>query len=194
MMFQPGHHIDVGIAGHRVMRKYTVYSTLSDDFLEILVIVVDKGRLTPLLHRLKPGDELNVEGPTGQFLIPAKVRRNSKLLFVATGTGVSPFHCFARSYDDMDYLLLHGVRHREELYEHDVFELDRVVSCISREQGLSDDHTVFGHRVTDYLVDHPVDSTTHCYLCGNADMIRDVSEILQKQGIPPEQIYAEEYF
>jgi len=207
MQFRPGQHLDVGLKGDSALRKYSIYSTPNDDFLEILVREVKKGRVSPLLRRLSPGDELSVEGPSGFFLIPPEAIAEREFLFVATGTGISPFHCFAGAYPGLRYRLLHGVRFRGEMYEHHAFHPGRVVSCVSREvagdglKGAADGDSgdgreaiLLGEHVTDYLSRHETPPETLCYLCGNRDMIDDASAILKSQGVPPENLFAEEYF
>lgn len=190
--FEPGQYVSVGLKGEIDMREYSVYSPAQADYLEILVKEVEHGHVSHRLHRLRPGVELAVDGPFGFFTID-EVDRRRPFLFVATGTGISPFHCFARSYPGLDYRLLHGVRRLAEQYEHDAFEARRVTTCVSREPGAGED-TVFGGRVTDYLRTHPVSPETRCYLCGNCDMIYEAFDILKGHGVPPEQLYAEVYF
>jgi ferredoxin-NADP reductase len=39
-----------------------------------------------------------------------------------------------------------------------------------------------------------VAADTICYLCGNSDMIEEVTGILEKYGLPPENIRTEVFF
>jgi ferredoxin/flavodoxin---NADP+ reductase len=188
LVFRPGQWINVGIPGTRQWREYSVYSSPADDFLEILVKEVPEGAVSPRLRRLSPGDRVEVEGPHGAFLIEDGDRPAGRFIFVATGTGISPFHCFARSYPGLDYLLLHGVRRLPELYEHHVFEPSRVVSCVSREAG------PYSGRVTQWLLDNPPDTGSRFYACGNSDMVYDAFAVLRPRGVPRSRLFAEVYF
>lgn len=196
--FRPGHHIDVGVVGDHQRRKYSVYSGPEAPHIEVLIREIKDGRVSPRLRKLKPGDEIEIEGPSGLFRIPKGQVAQRPFLFVATGTGISPFHCFVQAFPDLDYTLIHGVRKHDERYEHDSFEPSRVVSCLSREQGKSGSENgetvIYGSRVTDYLKTQSIDPRSLCYLCGNRDMIVDVSKMLKEAGISAEQIFAEEYF
>jgi ferredoxin--NADP+ reductase len=202
MKFTPGQYVSVGVRGDINMREYSIYSKSGADYLEILIREVEHGVVSKRLRRLSPGDELDVDGPFGFFLIEPQAIRERQFLFVATGTGISPFHSFVGSHPDLDYCLLHGVRHRNELYEHHAFSSNRVVSCISREEmGSSgavgdskDGPALRTGRVTDYLDSEVVNPDTLCYICGNCDMIYQVFDILKSHGVPPEQLYAEVYF
>ena len=188
MVFEPGQYVTVGLADHRDMREYSVYSGSDQSFLEILVKEVEGGLVSKQLHQCRPGDELSVEGPFGFFtMTPAQ--RKGRLLFIATGTGISPHHCFAQSYPDLDFHLLHGIRSAAERYDAELYEPSRYTSCIRRDQTGD-----FHGRVTDYLLDHPADPDVFCYLCGNCDMIYEAFDTLRGQGVPPDHLFAEVYF
>lgn len=186
--FEPGQYVSVGPKNDLNMREYSVYSSPGDDFLEILVREVEGGYVSKLLKEMQPGEQVLVEGPFGFFLLDEETRQRP-LYFIATGTGISPFHSFVRSYDELQYTLLHGVRSAEERYEHENYEDQRVVTCTSREATGE-----YHGRVTDYLREHPVDSEAACFLCGNCDMIYEAFDILQEQGIPHDRLFAEVYF
>lgn len=195
MEFEPGQYVSVGLPGEIDRREYSIYSGPEDEFLEILVKEVDVGTVSKKLRRLEPGDDLSVEGPFGFFVIPQEYRAG-RFLFISTGTGISPFHCFAQAYPELDYQLLHGVRTSLDFYEHEIFDPNRLTRCVTREN--SGD---FEGRVTDYLRRHQLGAAAgkeaggpFCYLCGNCDMIYEAFDILTDQGVPPENLFAEVYF
>ncbi len=198
--FEPGQYVSVGLTGDINMREYSVYSPADADYLEILVKEVEEGHVSRRLKRLTEGDELEVDGPFGFFLIEEEdVGR--QVVFIATGTGISPFHCFAGSLKGLDYTLLHGVRTQDERYEHGWFDPHRVITCLSRDPeavgtlaATESGARYASGRVTDYLRSNPVDPDSLCYLCGNCDMIYEAFDILKDHGVPPEQLFAEVYF
>lgn len=187
--FEPGQYLNVGVAGDLDMREYSIYSGPQEDHLEILVKEVEGGYVSRSLRGLGPGDEVTVEGPFGFFVTQAEQRVAGRYLFLATGTGISPFHCLTRAYPELDYTLLHGVRRFEERYEAEAFDPNRYVACVSGEEGGD-----FRGRITDYLRAHPVEPETLCYACGNCDMIYEVFDILRDSGVPPEHLFSEVYF
>ncbi|MCG8481520.1 MAG: FAD-binding oxidoreductase [Spirochaetales bacterium] len=186
--FAPGQYLSVGPADDINMREYSVYSGPSEDYLEILVKRVDGGYVSNRLATLQGGDSVTVDGPFGFFTIDDDWRDHS-FVFIATGTGISPFHAFVRSYPGLDYTLLHGVRTASELYEHATYDGKRVVSCITGE-ATGDFHG----RVTDYLRSNAIDTAARYYLCGNCDMIYEAFDILQDAGVPHNSLFAEVYF
>lgn len=191
LRFSPGQWINVGPGGRREQREYSVYSSPRDEFLEILVKEIPDGSVSPALRKSRPGDTVEVEGPHGAFTLVEGRREPPRFLFCATGTGVSPFHCFARSRPGLDYRLLHGMRDRGDFTESDVFEPRKYTPCISQGAAVSG---AYAGRLTALLREQPADPQAYCYLCGNSDMIYEVYGILRDQGVSREQIFAEVYF
>jgi len=189
LSFQPGQYVVVGLPGRLDRREYTIYSGAGEEHLEILVKEVEGGLVSPALRRCRPGEELAVQGPLGFFTIKEEHRAGGRFLFVATGTGISPFHCFAASYPGLDYRLLHGVRYAGELYDREAFAPARRAACVSREQAGD-----YRGRVTAWLREHPADPESLCYLCGSCDMIYEAFDILRGQGLPTERLFAEVYY
>jgi len=189
MDFIPGQYISIGKKGSIDKRDYSIYSATDDNFLEVLIREVSDGYVSKTLRKLKPGDEMEVEGPFGYFRVKQEDLKGKKHLLIASGTGISPFHSMIKSIPDFDYTLIHGIRKGNDAYEKDDYESERLVLCTSR-----DAKGDFYGRVTDYLRSNPVSSDTLCYLCGNADMINDVFDVLEEQGVPSKNMHAEVYF
>lgn len=187
--FEPGQYLMIGLPDRRDMREYSIFSAPADPFLEILVKEIASGRVSPALRRLSIGEHVAVDGPFGDFGASLPPRNGEPALFVATGTGISPFHSLARAHRAAEYQLLHGVRHNHERYFHDRFPPERIIGCVTRSTAGK-----FPGRVTDYLRAHPVAATTDCYLCGNSDMIYEVYGVLSCSGVPARNIFAEIYF
>lgn len=187
--FRAGQHILLGKSGSIHNREYSVYSGEKDDFFEVLIKEVEDGMVSKQLKKLAPGDKVQIEGPLGFFTIDPAIIQTGRFLFIATGTGIAPFHSFTRSYPQLDFHVLHGVRNANEAYDKNDYLPERYTLCTS-----GDTKGSFHGRVTDYLRKHPVATETHCYLCGNFNMIHEAFEILEQQGVPPEQVHAEVYF
>lgn len=189
MDFIPGQHLSVGLANDPQAREYSIYSSANDNFLEIIVKEVENGIVSKKLKRIQPGQELRVTGPMGFFKLDDDKIASHKHLFIATGTGISPFHAFANSYPNLNYELIHGVRFANESYEREHYQAGKYTLCTSR-----DSKGDFRGRTTDYLKTLKVDQQTMVYLCGNCDMIFEVYDILTDKGIPTENIHTEVYF
>ena len=171
------------------MREYSIYSGSNDPFLEVLIKEVQEGDVSIILKKTKVGQALNIEGPYGFFTLKEKDIENCEFLFIATGTGISPFHSFVKSNPRINYRLIHGIRLNTETYEKDTYSSERYTSATSQ-----DTKGNYHGRLTGYLKTLNPKSETLCYLCGNVDMIHDAYDILQEKGIPVDQIHSEVYF
>jgi len=189
MQFKPGQHIVVGPEGEMDQREYSIYSGENDHYLEILVREVPDGKVSLQLRQSRPGQLLQVNGPFGSFGPEKFELFSSKLVFVASGTGISPFHSIVRSWPEIDYLLFHGVRYKNEAYEKNDYDPSRYILCTSKE-GTKEN----SGRVTRFLTVYPLSADMLFYLCGNNNMIYEVHNILTDKGVPAENIFTEIYF
>lgn len=187
--FKAGQHISLGIHGDYQSREYSIYSGVGDENLEVLVKEVEKGYFTPKLRKLKIGDLVEIHGPFGKFGMEPKEAETGKFVFIASGTGVAPFRSIVRTYPEIDYTLIHGVRYSTEAYERSEYASDRYVLCSSR-----DAKGAYQGRLTGYLKNCIFTPETQFYLCGNSDMIFDALEILKEKGFERDQIHCEVYF
>ncbi len=187
--FEPGQYVIIRIPEENKGREYSIYSGINDGYLDFLVREIPEGNFSRYLRHLLPGSELDVEGPKGYFILDKKTQQGHKALFIATGTGISPFHSYARSYPELHLKVLHGVHFEDEAYGRDSFEPQNYTLCTSR----TDKGDYFG-RVTYYLKENKLDTGTIYYLCGNSAMIDEVTTILESKGVPADQIRTEVFF
>lgn len=187
--FEPGQHILLGEAGKVQKREYSIYSGKHDPFLDILIREIPDGLVSRKLRKLRPGSKLELEPPVGFFTLPSQRLPQDRFLFIASGTGISPFHSFICSNDDLDYTLVHGIRYTEEKYGAADYDADRYVICATQ-----DKKGHFHGRLTAWLLHHRVDEYAMVYLCGNYSMILDAMDMLRSKGIREHQMNAEVYF
>lgn len=189
MQFKAGQHIIVGQEGELDQREYSVYSGEKDDYLEILVREIPEGNVSKQLKQCKTGELLKVNGPFGSFGLESFDMFSRKLVFIASGTGISPFHSFVKSYPGIDYTIIHGVRYKNEAYESNDYDPRRYILCTSKESNGGRKG-----RVTRFLPGYPVTPDMLFYVCGNNSMIYEVYHILRDKGISDENIFTEVYF
>ena len=184
--FRAGESLRVTLPGADVERDYSLYSGERDPRWEILVREVDGGALSPRLRACRPGDRLLVSVPGGDFVLDDAAGEH---LFVATGTGIAPFHSMVRSRPDLRYRLLHGVRTAADRHDPAAFASGAYLPCVSREPGA-------GHhgRVTDRLPGLEIGEGTVCHLCGRNEMVYAVFHLLRARGVPEHRIRTEIYF
>ena len=187
--FKAGQYLVLSVPGISESREYSVASGENDPWLEVLVREIPEGNLTPTLKKLKPGDFVEVEGPFGFFVLNENELEEKEYVFLATGTGISPFQSFVKSVPEINYHLVHGIRNFEEDYGRDIFPVLHRTICTSR-----DERGNFAGRVTKFLKEATIDTDKIYYLCGNSQMIDETAGILEDAGVPVRNIRSEVFF
>jgi ferredoxin-NADP reductase len=182
-----GQCFNLGLPGMEINREYSMYSDANADYLDFLIRAVSGGYVSSRLQEALPGDSIEIDGPYGKFCIENS-QLNDKFLFIATGTGIAPFHSFIKTFGTLDYKLLHGVRKYADQYHSSDYLQDRYITCISEEK-----NSGFRH-VTNYLSSEKLDLNCNYYLCGNRRMITDSIDILFEKGISGDRIFTEVFF
>jgi ferredoxin--NADP+ reductase len=187
--FIPGQVIAVSSDLEIPPRLYSIASGASDEEVKILFDVKEAGTLTPRLSILKPGDKLYISKPFGNF-----TAREDPATWIATGTGIAPFAAMLFSGLGSNNILIHGSRNPEGFYFKSQFKKllgKNYIQCCTG----STDEGVYMGRVTTYLSESDnLLLNRFYYLCGNAEMVVDVRQILLNRGIPFNKIMAEIYF
>lgn len=183
-----GQCFNVGIPGVGINREYSMYSAADAPYLEFLIRKVDGGCISEKLKDVEIDDVVEIDGPYGEFCL-----RDSMLgrhhLFIATGTGIAPFHSFSQTYPNLNYSVVHGVRFSTEQYDFMDFKNGSYIACVSRDKSNRE-----GSKVTDYVSSNPVKSDTLVYLCGNRNMIIDCIDMLRAQGVSGDNLITEVFF
>ncbi len=187
--FEAGQYVILRVPGHKEGREYSIYSGTADNYLDFLIREIPEGHFSGYLRNLAPGSELVVEGPCGFFIPDQRTMLGTPSVFIATGTGISPFHSYVKSYPGLNYTVLHGVKYSSESCGREAFISGKQTICSTQ-----DSKGDFKGRVTGYLEKSGIDKNAVYYLCGNANMIDEVSTLLENSEIKPENIRSEVYF
>ena len=184
--FVPGMLITLHGANALEDRDYTICSGVEDPHLHVLYRYIPTGRLTSTLVRLRPGDNIDVTGPYGQFVMRDP---SAASVFVATGTGIAPCRSYVRSHRGLDLTILQGARTPADLFYAGEFERHTYHPCVSREP-----YRGYQGRVTDRLRELDLDPRAHYYLCGAYEMIHDAATHLKELGVCHTHIHTEAYY
>lgn len=184
-----GQCFNVGLPGLQINREYSIYSSANSNYLDFLIRSVDGGIVSSALQKLKPGDLIEIDGAYGDFCLKDPLVNDQQFWFIATGTGIAPFHSFVETWPELDYKLIHGVRYEEECYHFKSYKNGSYIPCISKPSNGS-----LGTRVTNYLSKSTLPLDAKYYICGNRNMIIETLEILHVKGISGDKIYTEVFF
>ncbi len=163
-----------------------------------------------LVHEVRPGDEVEVQTPTGSFRAePAQPARH---LCVAAGSGITPMLSIVGTVlghpdaaPDTEVTLVYGNRTSGSvMFAEELGDLKnrfgprlQVVHVLSREprevelfSGRLDADRL--RRLLSLLV--PVAGMDHVWLCGPFAMLQDARAVLAEMGVPADRVHVELFY
>ncbi len=200
--FQPGQFcmVEVPTEGKTKKKAYTICSSPDQkESLELCVKLVEGGLATNWFWTLQEGDAVNLGGPYGDFVLPDPVE--SDLIFVATGTGLTPFCSMLDSLAARDFenevWLIFGVRHEDEILYHDKwlalekkFSNFHYIPTISRPKSWDGEVGYVQEKLKKHITDP---AGKQLYACGLVPMIEGVEQAALEIGFDKKQIHYEKY-
>lgn len=199
--FVAGQYISLKVAEDKHNKYSIAIPPRINDRVVIIVDISPKGRGTDYVFRTKVGDRAEFVGPLGRFNVQDDGAK--KLLFVATGSGISPLrsmiHDLLEKGEKRPISLYFGLRYDEDLFLLEDFEqLEQKNSNFSFNVCLSQPGDTWEGRrghVTGHIDGDISDwENWSAYLCGNGAMIASVRDLLLRRGVPKERIYTEQFF
>ncbi len=197
--FYPGQFISIILdkEGREIRRPYSIASKPTPNSLDLCIKILEKGLGTPIIDKFKVGDEIEVMGPMGNFIINQQ-SLNKPLILISTGTGVTPFrsiiHHLLENNFQSTITLLAGYRHEFDiLYEDEFKELADKKENFSYHRILSQPKEDDEKGYVQDLVKDNLLSDANYYICGLKEMVNAVKDLLEEKGIPKEQIFFEKY-
>ena len=189
--FVPGDCFALFAADQKASRPYSVASGANDETISFVIRRMPNGEVSDFLHTLKPGEKVKVSPPFGWFR-PGQVEAGVPFVFIATGTGISPFMCHFRSCDDRPPAqLFYGVREMADAVELEWLQSKcEVKLALSRVEAAGHHHG----RVSDLFDQMSLAEDCHYYLCGLDAMIDDATNFLEAKGVALSRIHRECFF
>lgn len=167
---------------------------------------VPPGIASSYIFNMKPGDEIVVSGPYGEFFLKDTER---EIVFIGGGAGMAPmrshiFDLFHTKKTKRKVSFWYGARSKREIfYENDFRDIEKNNDNFSFNVALSDPqpednwegYIGFIHQVVlDKYLDHHEDPTEiEYYLCGPPLMLSAVNKMLYDLGVEPEMIMYDEF-
>ena len=180
LRFENGQFVMIGLMvdGKPLMRAYSVASPNWEEHLEFFSIKVQDGPLTSRLQHLKVGDDILIsKKPTGTLIASDFNEGGKHLYLLSTGTGLAPFLSVTRDPDIYEQfekvILVHGLRHKEDLAYYDHFTKDLP------------NHEFLGEMVREKLIYYPVVSREPYIHHGRLTDLLKSGQIFKDIGLPP---------
>jgi Na+-transporting NADH:ubiquinone oxidoreductase subunit F len=181
---------------------FTIRIAFAPDYRED----IPPGIMSSWVFNLKPGDEVTVAGPYGEFFAR---ETDKEMCFIGGGAGMAPMrsHIFdqlKRLHSRRRMTFWYGARSRREAFYVDEFaQLARENPNFRWHLALSeplpednwDGPVGFIHNVLHerYLKDHPAPEDIEYYMCGPGPMNRAVIAMLLSLGVDRENIMLDDF-
>ncbi len=164
------------------------------------------GKMSSYIFNLKPGDEVTISGPYGEFFIK---ETDAEMVYIGGGAGMAPLrsHIFEllkgrNSKRKISYW--YGGRSLRELFYLDEFEeLEKNHPNFKMNVALSEPqpednwtgYVGFIHNVLhyEYLKDHPAPEDIEYYICGPPMMLSAAQKMLYDLGVEKENISFDDF-
>lgn len=186
-----------------ITRAYSIASAPGEDNRFALCLNrVQDGFMSNFLCDMAGGDEIQCQGPFGDFILRPPMRDT---IFIATGTGIAPFRSMLHwlladvsRHQDKQIWLIFGNRTENDIYYHDEFlklasqhENFHYLPTLSR--GSAEWQGLRGY-VQDHLASIASDrSDMHAYVCGLDKMVKANRDLLKSLGWDRKSILYEKY-
>lgn len=203
--YVPGQWVDVTLAINKQTQNaaFSITSIPNGrNFIEIAVKRVEHLPISAYLHdNLTVGDDVSISEAQGDIVLPEAVK--SPLVFLAGGTGITPFISMIRQIfkanKHANATLLYSVTAPDEcLFYDELVELRqqhpnfRFFLTTTR---TSTHHADFYGRIgSEMLRRAGLDHGAQYYLCGPPQMVDDLAELLLDLSIPKQQIHYEKWW
>ncbi len=167
---------------------------------------IPPGIMSSWIFNLKPGDEVTVSGPYGEFFARDT---DKEMCFIGGGAGMAPmrshiFDQFKRLHTGRKATFWYGARSlREAFYVEEFEELQRANPNfrwhLALSEPLPEDNwtgpTGFIHNVLhdSYLKNHPAPEDIEYYMCGPGVMNKAVIAMLLSLGVDRENIMLDDF-
>ncbi len=197
--FSNGHFVMAGLEvdGKPLLRAYSLASANYEEHLEFLSIKLDDGPLTSKLQHIKKGDKLLVSNKPVGTLVLDNLNAGERLLLLSTGTGIAPFLSIIKdpeTYEQFEKIILvHSVRERNDLAyknyltnqlpKHE-YVGDSVKNQLTYIPIVTRDSSR-QKRITELIESGELQvdpKTDRIMLCGNEDMLKELSKILDERN------------
>lgn len=191
--FKAGAYLSVSLEvdGMKITRPYSISSSPKEALEGKYTLTIKRvpGGIGSnyMLDHFKVGDQVTLSSPLGEFVY-LPIRDGRTVIGVAGGSGITPFHSFAKAIaegdEDFNLILLYGSRTEKNiLFKKDFDELEKVTDKVKVVHVLSDEEKPgyeHGFVTADLIKKYaPRDENYSIFMCGPAGMYNFLDQQIQ---------------
>ncbi len=205
----PGHragqHVDVRLTsgdGYSTQRSYSIASSPTSNELELTIVRLNDGEVSPYLTGLGVGDQFELRGPIGGYFVWEDTE-SEPVLLVGGGSGVVPLMSMLRYHAELPsstpMRLIYSSRTEADILYHEELEAlsgDQrdVIVTLTREASTtwSGRRGRVDHELLSEFTDHAPDDLL-CFVCGPTSFVEAVADALVTLGVKPDNLRTERF-
>lgn len=205
MKFKAGQYIQIvkDENGEAVLRGYSMAnSPEQNDIVELNVMNVEGGIMSPYLHSLEVGTKLTFSGPYGEFFLQENTSRT--VVCIAGGVGLAPMKSIIKYMIDnkskREIYLFYGARNTTYLYDHDQLSMwaeqnknFHYLPALSDRDIGEEWKGAKGFVTTVFQDNFPDKTDAEAYVCGPPVMIEALMPYLHAKDITDDDIYYDKF-
>lgn len=209
LRFNNGQFLIIGLNINKyyklIIRAYSIVTPNYSNHLEFFSITIEKGKFTSLLKNIKIGDYILISKKSTGTLTLDNLQTGKRLYLIATGTGLAPFISLIQ--DPILYkrfnkiILIHGVSYINELsYKHFInkkiinneYLNKKIKNNLIYYPTITRENYITKGRITELIIQGKLFKDLNLpyinlnydklMLCGNKNMVKEISEYLTKLG------------
>jgi ferredoxin-NADP reductase len=189
--------------GEEITRAYSIASPPREDArFSLCLNRVPDGFMSNFLCDMKAGDEIQCQGPFGDFILRPPI---GDTVFIATGTGIAPFRSMLQwlfadqtRNQGRTFSLISGNRSEQDIYYHEEFRQlaakhsnFQYLPTLSR--GSTEWRGLRGYVQTHVATIAEGRTDMHAYICGLDKMVSANRDLLKSLGWDRKHIRYEKY-
>ncbi len=184
--FLPGQHTHFFLPGFEKKKQFTMTSLPEDNFLEFIIkIYKERNGFTKKLGEFNVGDEITIEDAGG------KLTYHGKGLFIAAGTGITPFIAIFRKLRKEKKVEGNKLIYSNKTFD-DIILDDELRSLFGENQALfltreRKEGFHYG-RIDEGFLKDKINGFGWFYICGPKEFTLAIRQILSNFGIKHEQV------
>jgi len=167
---------------------------------------IPPGQMSSYIFDLKPGDEVTISGPFGEFFAKDT---DKEMVFIGGGAGMAPMrsHIFdqlRRLKSSRKISFWYGARSKREMFYIEDFDTLQAENPnfkwhVALSDPMAEDnwtgYTGFIHNVLrdEFLKDHPAPEDCEYYMCGPPMMNAAVINMLEDLGVESDNIFLDDF-
>lgn len=199
LRFNNGQFLIIGLNINKyynlIIRAYSIVNPNFSNYIEFFSIKIKKGRFTSLLKNIKKGDYILISKKSTGTLILDNIKIGKFIYLIATGTGLAPFISLIQ--DPILYkrfkkiILIHGVSYINEL-AYNKYINNKIKKKLIYYPTITRENYITKGRITELIIKGKLFKDLNLpyinlnydrlMLCGNKNMLKEISEYLKKLG------------